>query len=48
MFDGYTIETSFITQNDTETSDYKNELLMLQELDPEFNPVIELFAVYGI
>ncbi len=48
LFDGYTIDSRFITQNDTETSEYKNELLMLQELDPEFNPEIELFADYGI
>jgi predicted ATP-dependent endonuclease of OLD family len=46
--DEYIIETRFITDNDTETDEYLAELAMLQSLDSDFNPEIELFATYGI
>jgi hypothetical protein len=48
QFSDYTIETQFITTDDTITPEYKNELLMLQALDSEFNPEIETFETYGI
>lgn len=46
--DEYKIETQFITDNDTVTEEYQAELVMLQSLDSEFKPEIELFATYGI
>lgn len=41
-------EVKFITLDDRTTKAYDDELIMLQKLDPEFNPVIETFAQYNI
>lgn len=41
-------EVKFITLDDRITKAYEDELVMLQRLDPAFNPVIETFAQYNI
>jgi anti-sigma28 factor (negative regulator of flagellin synthesis) len=48
QFSNYTIVTQFITLNPKIEDSYKHELIMLQALDPDFNPEIEVFSDYGI
>ena len=47
-FEDYTVKTMFITRVDVNIEGYDTELIMLQNAEPEFKPVIKLFSDYGI
>lgn len=44
----FEIEVKFITKNPVATDGYETELMMIQEREPDFKPIIEAYASYSI
>jgi hypothetical protein len=47
-FEKYTVKVMFITLKNIDVEGYDAELIMLQNSEPDFKPIIKLFSDYGI